>query len=251
MNRLFLVLSVVCLFRQGLAQDVCSKIPSLQREIRRQAVSAKVYEDAFEAQAQIAQEARVLNKVSSGLAVTSGLIFLAANGLSFYDVMNTPVSGGASRLPLFLQMGKVGSANALLRMIAASPAGLLIKVFGEGYIFGAGILLLSQADIIYYVGGGVYQIVKEGEKYEIDLSSAQQSREALAQVIDFISNQMGVKLENPPGRIKNSLSFGGENARFFSELAQMAELRARLQYDLVKSLQMELSLHESVCRQRP
>jgi hypothetical protein len=109
-------------------------------------------------------------------------------------------------------------------------------VLGEtvgGVITMASILAFSHPDALLAIGNGAYQIFAKGEKFEFTDDDIKNSKEKLNETIVQLTDLISEKISNPPSKTGNMLSYGGLNARYYKEIAEIAEVRARLHYDLV------------------
>lgn len=229
---------LVSLSSTAFASSDCSLIPGLRRDARAQTNMAEAYEENVKNYQEIVGDAKTIRNISATLAISSGVLFLGGGA----GVMASLAPGAGVRSG-FITMTTL-LVRAVPTMLGGLAGGLLL---GDAGMFG---MLLGHADAIYYLGNGIYQLIKGDDVYEIDMKALKQLDTEIKKTIVKVSSEIETELDNAPSSLSNGISLGGKNYRHFLKISQMAEIRARLQYDLAKLSKARLEVTEIACEKR-
>jgi len=190
---------------------------------------------------EIANEAQNLNRISAYLAIGSGTLFISSSLALYYLSLNPGIIGSVvtlARLP-------TGAAGAVIGLSLAETLKLSsVSLLLKNTVVVTISLAAGHLESVYFIGQGLYQISIANTKKTFTDQDIQHSLQNIDLSLELVTSEINNLLNNPPSKIRNSVTFGGSNAQHFQRMADLTQFRVLL----LEEQRRQLLLQERVCR---
>lgn len=195
---------------------------------------------------EMAKEAAKVEKISSSLALGSGLLMSFGNfAFSAAILRGTAASTKYSKimsLPIVIQLESATQISGLLR----SP----LSVFGVSGLHAIGNLLkigFIQSDKVYAITKGLINIFQGDELIQLNTKDLIHSEEAYQEALERIRRFRYEYIERGPGRLENGLSFGAKAAAYTKNLEVITIYEGNLAHELYLMKKARYIIEKNTC----
>ncbi len=194
----------------------------------------------------MAQDAARDKKISSGIAVISGLLMAYANMTYTRAILGKTAAATRTSKALALPIVTQIESAAQISKVFAQPLTAL-GLNGLNALSGLVKISLISSDKVYIISKGIVNFATKDGTIEINVNDIAQAEGAYSEAILRVEKFRETYVDQAPGRLENGLSFGAKAAEFTKNLERISSYETRLYNDLATMKQARYLIEESSC----